>query len=254
MGLFRPAGGRDPGGASGAAGRDAELIALVTTHCAAFGESVVLLLTQRIQAQGHRQVLRTLGLQATPESEANLALLLQWLQAHGTRELFRAISAADTQQKLSVQPLHPPAPGDTQAKARESLARLGMSPVPPAASAPAPPPAAPAAPQHGTPPGAPPPWAKPGDRSVLPPPPPGGFKAPPGYPFPWPSDLRPGPEAPPPTVPPEKLAWPHVERRTGFERRSGKDRRDVLDVVYKNKRFGGDRRKSARRTKWPPKG
>lgn len=37
------------------------------------------------------------------------------------------------------------------------------------------------------------------------------------------------------------------ERRKNRERRSGDDRRDKLDSVMKNKRFGGDRRKEPRR-------
>lgn len=37
------------------------------------------------------------------------------------------------------------------------------------------------------------------------------------------------------------------ERRSGAERRSGVDRRANLETIWKNKRFGGDRRKEIRR-------
>jgi hypothetical protein len=51
------------------------------------------------------------------------------------------------------------------------------------------------------------------------------------------------------------------ERRLGNERRSGKDRRQQTEAINKNKRFGGDRRRSIRRAcdrqkalrgDWPP--
>lgn len=37
------------------------------------------------------------------------------------------------------------------------------------------------------------------------------------------------------------------DRRSGTDRRKGDERRSRLDIVFKNKRYGGDRRKTARR-------
>jgi hypothetical protein len=36
---------------------------------------------------------------------------------------------------------------------------------------------------------------------------------------------------------------PLIERRSGYDRRSGAERRSAIDVVFKNRRFGGQRRK-----------
>jgi len=80
----------------------------------------------------------------------------------------------------------------------------------------------------------------------------GEYQGPPGYPFPWPPDLCPGPITPPPHIPPHELTWPHVERRKGSERRMARDRRNQVDLIFKNKRFGGDRRKGERRRGGPP--
>ncbi len=45
-----------------------------------------------------------------------------------------------------------------------------------------------------------------------------------------------------------------TERRSGKERRARGDRRSDVDVVFKNRRYGGDRRSGAERRKnWPPK-
>ena len=49
--------------------------------------------------------------------------------------------------------------------------------------------------------------------------------------------------------------WPAVERRNGIERRSGADRRGSVEMIFKNKRYGKDRRTSGERRKnWPVKG
>lgn len=48
--------------------------------------------------------------------------------------------------------------------------------------------------------------------------------------------------------------WPDVERRSGKERRRKPDRRKDVDIVYQNKRYGGDRRQSGERRKNWPKG
>lgn len=49
--------------------------------------------------------------------------------------------------------------------------------------------------------------------------------------------------------------WPDVERRSGFERRRKPDRRKEIDIVYSNRRFGGDRRSpDERRSNWPDGG
>ncbi len=49
--------------------------------------------------------------------------------------------------------------------------------------------------------------------------------------------------------------WPDVERRSGFERRRKPDRRKEIDIVYSNRRFGGDRRSpDERRRDWPDGG
>ena len=50
------------------------------------------------------------------------------------------------------------------------------------------------------------------------------------------------------------LLWPDAERRAGGERRSGADRRASVDTVYKNRRFGGDRRSQQARRKVSAKG
>ncbi|MEO8377678.1 MAG: hypothetical protein ABI579_08395 [Candidatus Sumerlaeota bacterium] len=50
--------------------------------------------------------------------------------------------------------------------------------------------------------------------------------------------------------------WPHVERRSGRERRRQADRRKALEVTFKNRRYGKDRRKTEqeRRKNWPKDG
>jgi hypothetical protein len=49
--------------------------------------------------------------------------------------------------------------------------------------------------------------------------------------------------------------WPAVERRSGRERRRQEDRRKKIDIVYKNSRFGKDRRSTTERRKnWPTEG
>lgn len=65
--------------------------------------------------------------------------------------------------------------------------------------------------------------------------------------------------APPPTRPGAKrVRLPDgrviEDRRSGRERRRGRDRRSALDTVYKNKRYGGDRRRipDRRRSPAPP--
>jgi hypothetical protein len=45
-----------------------------------------------------------------------------------------------------------------------------------------------------------------------------------------------------------------VERRSGVERRKGKDRRVAVELIYKNRRYGKDRRMSGERRKNWPKG
>ncbi len=52
-----------------------------------------------------------------------------------------------------------------------------------------------------------------------------------------------------------KGTWPEVERRSGVERRQGADRRKNVDLVYRNRRFGKDRRSpTERRRNWPKGG
>jgi hypothetical protein len=49
--------------------------------------------------------------------------------------------------------------------------------------------------------------------------------------------------------------WPEVERRNGIERRIAADRRGDVELIFKNRRFGKDRRsKIERRKGWPTKG
>lgn len=79
--------------------------------------------------------------------------------------------------------------------------------------------------------------------------------------------LVPGPSPEPGSVNPRSPAWdpgkpydpagewPAVERRSGIERRSGTDRRGSVEMIFKNKRYGKDRRVSGERRKnWPQKG
>ncbi len=45
-----------------------------------------------------------------------------------------------------------------------------------------------------------------------------------------------------------------TERRSSKERRANRDRRNEVDVIFKNRRYGGDRRSgNERRKDWPPK-
>lgn len=54
-------------------------------------------------------------------------------------------------------------------------------------------------------------------------------------------------------VDPAKLTWPYVDRRSGKDRRTKQDRRSQVDVIFKNKRYGGERRSGIERRKnWPP--
>lgn len=49
--------------------------------------------------------------------------------------------------------------------------------------------------------------------------------------------------------------WPAVERRSGRERRRMPDRRNKFDIVYRNMRYGGERRSDEERRKnWPKNG
>jgi hypothetical protein len=52
-----------------------------------------------------------------------------------------------------------------------------------------------------------------------------------------------------------KGTWPEVERRSGRERRKSLDRRNSVEIIYKNKRFGRDRRSDEEpRKNWPKDG
>ena len=84
------------------------------------------------------------------------------------------------------------------------------------------------------------------EASVAPPvgPP---YKGPPDYPHKWPSQLQPGPVVPPEDILPDQLTWPYVERRTTGERRRTADRRNAAELIFKNRRYGGDRRRGDRR-------
>jgi hypothetical protein len=42
-----------------------------------------------------------------------------------------------------------------------------------------------------------------------------------------------------------------TDRRSGHERRSGRDRRQLIEVIYKNNRFGRDRRNARERRRTP---
>jgi hypothetical protein len=76
----------------------------------------------------------------------------------------------------------------------------------------------------------------------------------------WPAILR---DVPRECVTPEALAAarqgenpfgepPLIERRSGMDRRSGRDRREELQLVFRNSRYGGSRRKAGERRKSPP--
>jgi len=50
-----------------------------------------------------------------------------------------------------------------------------------------------------------------------------------------------------------KKTWPEVDRRSGKDRRVTKDRRKVMEVVFKNRRYGGERRSGKEKRKnWKP--
>lgn len=69
-------------------------------------------------------------------------------------------------------------------------------------------------------------------------------------PSPMPSKTT-SPPAPPPPL--REKTWPEVERRSGKERRKKPDRRNDVELIFKNKRFGGERRKGKdRRKNWKP--
>jgi hypothetical protein len=57
-----------------------------------------------------------------------------------------------------------------------------------------------------------------------------------------PSHLEPESASAPPVIPIEIKAWPEIDRRNGVDRRKKSDRRDSIDVIFSNKRFGGERR------------
>lgn len=60
------------------------------------------------------------------------------------------------------------------------------------------------------------------------------------------------PKAPSQQVQPStsrEKTWPEVERRSGKERRQNPDRRNEVDLIFKNQRFGGERRHGKDRRK-----
>ncbi|MCC6546018.1 hypothetical protein IT570_02530 [Candidatus Sumerlaeota bacterium] len=78
-----------------------------------------------------------------------------------------------------------------------------------------------------------------------------------GAPSPAPESVPQGALAFDPSKPHDPTGvWPEVERRSGRERRRTPDRRKALEVTFKNRRFGKDRRKASkdRRKNWPPEG
>ena len=256
-----------------------ELEALLLEYCSRFGESVRDLLIQEVRTPAAlSRVLRSLDLRPSGSIEDRVAALAGWIDLNGSRGLFRAMSEAPPDARnFTPRPVDPPTRRPDEGRIVALLLQNQRNTPPPvarsSAAATVSTPWAPPAPSPGMPrppylpypnrPGAPKKGPlRPGDGRYrpenpisgsapkLPPPIPSGgpFAGPPGYPYPWPPYLKPGPEPPPNDVPPEKLTWPYVDRRTGVDRRKGKkDRRNRVDMVYKNRRFGGDRRKGDRR-------
>jgi len=57
----------------------------------------------------------------------------------------------------------------------------------------------------------------------------------------------------PPAAPPKEKTWNGIERRSGEERRKNPNRRQKVEMVFKNRRFGGERRSGKdRRANWKP--
>lgn len=253
---------------------------LLREHFARFGRDVCdLLASSAKQSDGLREVLEKLGIVSEDDTLLQIGRLISWIDTNGTRALFRKLAP-----EASNYVLKPVGSSGDMRQHDQRLLELVVKTRKPSAAAPATPPypapstpcpsapapgeastssAPPAAPRYPSPPATPPPEAckpvapvpaaapKPPQQAAAPSasniPADGPFTGPPGYPYPWPPHLRPGPVAPPHNVPPEQLSWPHIERRSGKDRREGKDRRGTIDVVYKNRRFGGERRKGDRR-------
>lgn len=252
------------------------LEALLREHFGRFGRDVCdLLVISARKTNGLEDVLKKLGIVSEDDTFLRIGRLISWLDTNGSRALFQRLAPEASNYKLK--PVEPsdsrqhdqrllelvvktrkPSPPVAASTPHPSPEAVYPSPVPPAApgypsppAIPARPGAAPPAAQASAPPPAvqPPPRESPQKDAVSSSniPPDGPFTGPPGYPYPWPPHLRPGPVAPPHNIPPEQLSWPHIERRSGKERREKKDRRSSVDVIYKNRRFGGERRKGDRR-------
>ncbi len=263
---------------------------LVRRFCSPHGEAALkFTLEMARQPDGLGQIYRTLGIARSGDPSTDLYRVSQWIYKNGAQAYLDAFrSKSGGAGNFQLKPLARPEVEEHDRRMMELMLKSAKRPGRNAdtggaranggAPAPAPQPPLPAAPAtKEAPPAPPPPPAK--SRAAetapaapaAPPPAPtyngpplyeppaslrlpeGGYAGPPGYPFPWPPHLKPGPVAPPPDLPPDQLTWPYVERRTGEERRTGVDRRGKVDLIYKNKRYGGDRRKTERRKNWPPR-
>lgn len=253
-------------------GTDADfprLEGLLREHLKRFGRDVCdLVVTSARQRKGLAGVLETLGIVSENDTILQIGRLISWLDANGSRALFQVLAPetsayklkpveasnarAHDQRLLELVVKTRKAPPTSPAPPTRSAATHGES-APPPATPPGtgyPSPSLPATPNYPAPPAAvAPPQAprQPADVSSATHPSGGPFTGPPGYPYPWPPHLRPGPVAPPPNIPPEQLSWPHIERRSGQDRRKSEDRRNKIDIIFKNRRFGGERRKGDRR-------
>lgn len=233
---------------------------------------------------GLPRLLKKLGLPAEADSSANYAILIQYFRRKGTKDFLQLVGVEkldfriqptsgqiktndgtnDRQRALSgdrnptnVVPLmlrgESARPRDEQTATRTGTAGSASAPPPPITPLKTPTPIHQQRAQITPPLGSPKP-PSPYDKTdengfpkgpliAAPPPVPGSFDA---------NTLPYDPSKPhDPTG-----VWPQVERRSGRERRRQADRRQALEVVYKNRRFGKDRRKGPkeRRRNWPPEG
>lgn len=260
---------------------DTQLRAMIRRHCGEFGDEVGQLVYQESSGpRGPARLLRRMNIQPADTVEAQIAAAADWIRKNGSHALFRLVAERQSVHSYSPKPLPLP---NTQKEDREILERLIRSqrekqrasatqtPLPPAPpELPPQSPASHAPPYLGTSHSIPFYNPSPGAKSLRGRPenpisgrapdlpsshgPAQGYSAPPGYPWPWPPHLKPGPEPPPSNIPPHLLTWPYVDRRNGGERRKKNDRRHDVDVIYRNQRYGGDRRRKDRRRNRPPSG
>jgi hypothetical protein len=249
--------------------QDAELEVLVQRYCGRFGDQVTLaILEAGREPRGLTRLLKYLQIKALEAKEIQLAALANWLDSNGSRAFFRLFASwKKGAQDYAPQPVAIPDPARHDKRAFELLLKERLENAKSAGSTSSTPPPTPTKPAPGSdptagiplrPPESPTP-PKPAEADAptesMPVPadaegaPPTAYTAPPGYPFPWPPHLKPGPVPPPPDLPPEKLTWPYIDRRRGKDRRTGKERRRRVGMISKNRRFGKDRRKGDRRKK-----